>query len=353
MANRRYTTRESVKGYLEAVGVAKNPLIDNHIDAATETIERELRRRFIPFTATKKYNWPQENGQSGVLHLDHGLISLSGLTSQNGAVTVNTGEVFLEPVNEGPPYTRIELDKASTDANTEFAAGESTQRAIAVTGSWGDCADTVTAGTVTSGLASSASATSMVCSDGSLIGVGDTLLIESEQLFVSERTAVSGGVGALLGADFAANTSARLLELATPSTVFVGEVLLVDSEKMLVEAVSADGVTVTRAYDGTTLAAHSTGAQGYTHRQLTVVRGVNGTTAATHANSTAMSKYQPPADIQALCRAEAIFNYEQDESGHTGVVGGVEGGVNVRPKALSMMWESARCKYLTRLAMVL
>jgi hypothetical protein len=345
-----YTTREKVKAALEVAGTDANAAIDQHIEGASREIDRILGRRFLPKTQTRRYRWPQGNGAGQVLYLDEDLISVSGITSENGDVTVPVGEVFLEPGNDGPPYSRIEIDTSTTDANAAFAAGDTPQRAVAVTGSWGYTAANITAGTVTSGLASDASATSFVCSNAALIDVGDTLLIESEQLFVSERGTFDSTAN--LAGDLTANKAGTLVTLSA-ALVNAGEVILVESEKMYVQSVSSTALTVVRAFDGTTLAAHTGTLDVYVYRTLTVERGVNGTTAATHANSTAISKYQPPLDIQALCRSEAIFNYQQDESGQTGVVGGADGGVNVRPRSLEAQWDRAKVSYLRPLARVL
>jgi len=354
-----YIGREAVKAAVEIKGADADAIVDRHIEAASRRIDKELGRRFIPWSETRYFRWPQDPGWATrnrpgqVLLLDEDLLAVddSGLKSENGTVTVPDDEYFLEPVSEGPPYSRIEIDQATTDPDAGFAAGDTPQRAIQVTGSWGYCEDTVAAGTVASGLASDAAATTFVCSDGSLVHVGHTLLIESEQLFVSGRGTADTGCdtnGALTG-DIAEKT----VTVTDGTKVKAGEVILINAERMYVESVSGNDLSVRREYDGTALAAHEDAQDVYAFRTLTVVRGVNGTTAATHENGTAINRYAPPADIVALCLAVAIANYEADKGGRTGVVGGGEGAVRMARDPLAALWETAKRDYGRSIAKVL
>lgn len=349
-----YTSREKVKAALDASTAINDTLIDQHIEAASRMVDARLGRRFIPKTETRYYRWSQFNGKGGVLYLDEDLLSVStnGITSQNGSVTLAATDYLLEPINQ-PPYRRIEIDASSTASTAEFAAGDTPQRAIAVTGSWGYDNDTVTAGTVASGLASDATATSMVCSNGSLVDVGDTLLIESEQVFVSERTFAALGSILVNDASITLAINDQTITVDGSHGILAGEVIKLDSEEMKVLSVSGNNLSVIRAWNGTTLAAHADDTAVQINRTLTIQRGVNGTTAATHANSTAASRYRVPGDIEALCRAQAVHNYMQDQSGQTGVVGGAESAVNVRPVAVKGLWTAVERAYMRPLAGVL
>src|SRR3546814_15641842 len=62
---------------------------------------------------------------------------------------------------------------------------------------------------------------------------------------------------------------------------FVGELILIDSERMRIVDITGNNLTVVRAYDGSTLAAHSLGADVYVYRRLTVERCAPGPPAAT------------------------------------------------------------------------
>lgn len=329
-ATRWYTTREAVKAAVKINGATLDALIDSYIESASEDIERNLGRRFIPYVATKYFYWPQRTQvqylrwpQTGditsyyILKLDEDLLSVSALTKDDTDLTaIDSSKFFLEPSNIGPPYQRIELD-ISTDAF--FSYQNTPQRSIRVTGSWGFSNATKVAGALAVAV-SDTTGTSINVTDASLVGVGDTLLIDSEQAFVSGRSALT--TTATLSGNPTAAVNDVTIGVSNGALVKVGEVILVDSERMYVHDVAGNNLSVDRAYDGSVLAAHSLGATVYAYRTLTVVRGINGTTAATHLSAAAVSKYAPPADIADLCRAEAIAHHEQGRGGWTGVMGG-------------------------------
>jgi len=340
-----YTSRELVKAAASIIGTDHNAIIDAAIEAASREIDRLTNRRFIPITATRYYDWPHSAGPSPyVLLLDEDLLSASLLTKEgDDATEIVDTDYFLCPANV-TPYQWIEIDLASS---AFFASKDTHQRQIHVTGSWGYCNDTVTGGTVTSGLAASAAATSFVCSNAALIDVGDTLLIESEQLFVSERAA--NDVGKNTNGALTASQSETTVTLEASHGVNAGEVILVNAERMYVESVSGNVLAVKRAYDGTTLAVHSDAQDVYVFRTLTVVRGVNGTTAATHANATAISKYRPPALIRKLCKALALADDELSRGGWTGSIGSGEGVKESRMTALNALKDDVRKQYRRRI----
>jgi hypothetical protein len=217
--------------------------------------------------------------------------------------------VFLEPNSLGPPYNRLEIDKSTRSA---FAAGTTTQRAIAVTGTFGYCDTTESAGTLAAAV-STTSATALTVSDSSLIGNGDTIKVDSERMLVTGRTMTTTSqtlltpVGALV--------SDVTLAVTTGSSYAVGETLLLDSERMLVVDISGNNLTVKRAWDGTVLAAH-TGSTIYAPRLLTVTRGLTGTTAATHLNAAAVSRQTVPVPIKDLTIAYALVRFLQETSGY-------------------------------------
>jgi hypothetical protein len=96
------------------------------------------------------------------------------------------------------------------------------------------------------------------------------------------------------------------------------EVLLLDSERMLITDVSSV-LTVKRAWDGSTLAAH-TAPTVYAARTLTVQRGALGTTAATHASAAPAYRWDPPGPVNALTIAEAMEQLLQEQAGYSRTV---------------------------------
>jgi hypothetical protein len=341
-----YTTREVVKRALGITGADRDTLVDETIEAVSGDIVNAHHRRYIPKTETRKYAWPQPGAsQKFILYLDEDLLSVSSLTKDGSDVTaIASGDFSLEPTNLGPPYSRIELDLSGT---AFFSAKDTPQDAIRVTGSWAFSNDTKAAGTVDDSGGINTTDTTLEISDASKVDVGDTLLVETEQLFVSERA--TKDTTANVTTSLTADASNVTVVVNTGSLVKKGEVILVDSEKMLVTDVTGNNLTVQRAYDGSTLAAHSQPIDVYAYRSLTITRAVNGTTAATHADTTAITKYQPPAKIRELARAEAIAHYTAEKGGWTGVVSAGEAAIETRMKALGDLRQQVRRQYGRRL----
>jgi hypothetical protein len=309
-----YATRDQVKRAGGLFGSDRHPIIDRTIEAVSDAISRQTRRNFIPKTATKLFRWPQRfSTNSTTLWLSDDLLSITTLKTQaqnTSPTTISSSDYFIEPNEYGPPYDRIEIDESST---ASFESGDTQQRSISVLGSWGYSDNTSSAGTVVSGLSSDSAATSMVISDGALIDVGHTLLIESEQIFVTGVTSAAEPNSDLLDGALTADRS-ETVTVDSGSRYTVDEVILVDAEQMLITGISGNVLTVIRAYNSTTLAAHSNNQAVHVFRTLTIERGVNGTTAATHANSTAISKYVPEYAIQELTIAMVLAQLAQEGS---------------------------------------
>ena len=341
-----YTTRESLKRAIRLNGNENDEAVDRLIEAASRDVDNMTHRWFIPKTQTRLFRWPGTYGRGSILWMDADLLSVSTLQTkaQNSSpTTISSSDYFLEPNNTNPPYSRIEIDLSTTAA---FEAGDTPQRSISVAGSWGFSSDTISAGTVSSGLASDATATSMVCSTGSLtsgINVGDTLLIESEQLFVSEKTSAALG-SVLINGALTADKSENVI-IDSGHGVGVGEVVKVDSEEMFVRATTATTLTVERAYNGTTLSAHDDDTAVHIFRSLTVTRGVNGTTGATHANATTISAYRPPAPVRELTQAIAIASVTQ-ESGAWGRSLGTGGAAQDMGRDIDVLMKRISDQYI-------
>ncbi len=336
-ATRWYTTVEAVKAAIGIAGPSLDTLIGGYIEDGSEDVERFLGRRFIPQTAVKYFRWPQPVG--GALSLrfpDEDLIAVTQLQAaaqDSSPTTIDSDDYFVEPVNSGPPYNRIEIDLSSSAA---FASGDTPQRSIAVTGRWGYGEDTKAAGAVVGAV--DASQLTLVITDSSLIAVGDTIKIApgaaapsgslAEALFVSAKALLTAGT--TLNDTLTADQNDVTVTVVDGTKIKQGEVLTFDSERMLAESISSNNVTVERAVDGSILAAHSSGITVYAQRTLTVARAVNGTTATVHDTATTIAKYAPPADIREYVLAHAITNQHQDATNRTGVAGGDQGTVETR-----------------------
>lgn len=356
-ATRWYCTREAIKAAINDAS-SSDAQIDAKCEAASEDLERLLGgRRFIPETGTKVY-MPKSTGQAtrsdwaesenpwkyGGMSRALDIADLVALTSikidqdSDGSFAdedaVASTEYELLPRNE-TPKTRIQL----TDYGTLLSFP--VNKRVQVVGRWSYGEETKAAGALAEALDNSE--TEVQVADASKVEVGDTLLIDTEAMFVSQKSIIT--TGTTLNDTLTDSLNDVTVTLASGAAVKTGEVLLLDSEKMLVLSIAGNDVTVKRAVEGTVLAAHSTGITVYAYRSLTVVRAVNGTTAASHSDATAISKYAPPADIVELCRAMAVAHLKQDESGWTGQISGGEAGVRVRLSDLFYLRERAIQKY--------
>jgi hypothetical protein len=343
-----YTTREAVKRAVRSNGNENDEAIDRLIEAASRDVDNATHRWFIPKTQTRTFRWPGNYGRGDTLWMDADLISVTTLQTKaqdSSPTTISSSDYFLEPANTAPPYNRIEIDISST---ASFEGGDTPQRSISVAGSWGFSNDTVSTGTVASGLSSDAAATEFVCSNGSLtsgVNVGDTLLVESEQLFVTEKAAAALASIQLNGA-LTADKSENLIVDGGTHGINNGEIIRVDSEEMFVRGSTTTTLTVERAYNGTTLASHSDDTAVHIFRTLTVTRGVNGTTGATHADSTAISVYRPPAPVRELAQAIAIAAYTQEAAAYGRAIGVGDAAVEMTGRELSALMQRITGQYL-------
>lgn len=314
-----YSTLESVKGALDIKLTARTDgAVRRALEHASRDIEKRCHRRFYPQVGTRYLDWPTRDQGSWWLWLgEDELTSVTTLTADGTAIAAT--DYFLYPANaaaRGEPYTRIEIDLSSSAV---FESGDTHQRNIAVTGVFGYCADTEPAGTLAEAL--DASETAVDVSDSAAVGVGDLLLVDSERMVVTGKSQLTTGQTLQTPMTAAANNDAAAV--SNGAAFAAGEVVTLDTERMLVVDVVGNTLTVKRAWDGTTLAAH-TGSTVYALRTLTVERGALGTTAATHATATAVYRHVAPGPVRELCEAEAINTVLSKTSGYSRVVGSGE-----------------------------
>jgi hypothetical protein len=297
-----------------------NRQIDRAIQSTARIIEGQCHRVFYPNDASYFWDWPNyAYAYPWRLWLDQwDIVSLTALESPVGT-SISTANVILYPLNKKPghPYTRIELDRSTTAA---WGAAATPQKSIKVTGTFGFTAD-MDAITTLSAAISSAGATTCTVADSSQAGVGDLLIIDSERLLVSDKTMASTGIA--FSGPSTASASDNVVAVPDGTQFAVGEVLLFDSERMLVTDIKANNLTVKRAWDGTVLAAHTSG-NIYAPRQLTVLRGQFGTTAATHSSAATVNRHRPPSLIRDLAIAESANRVLQETGGYSRTEG--EGG---------------------------
>jgi VCBS repeat-containing protein len=344
VAEPTYCSREDVQRAPDFKNsLLTNAIVDRALQSASRDIEGHLHRIFYPYDTTFKWDWPNfQYAYPWRLWFDQwDLVSATQVQSPNGTV-IPLGNVIFRPVNRKPgwPYTYMEIDRSTTSV---FTAGATPQLSIWVTGTWGFSADTDAAGTLAAAV-SSTTATAVTVSDGSQMGVGDLLIIDSERMLVQDRaTAATGLTQSGTGCS---TVSAADVTLATTGTgsLFAGEVILLDSEQMLITDMTNSVATVKRAWNGTVLASHSSAAV-YAYRLLTVARGQLGTTAATHSNAAPVSRHRVPSGIRELAIAECVVRVAQMSGGWQAETG--EGG-SAHPAAgagLAEKWDEAVTTY--------
>lgn len=178
-----YSTPARVKNRL-SIG---DTLDDAAILAALETVSREIDRycgrRFYVELATRYYG-----AHSGCLRVDD-LLAVTSLKTDTGGDRTYTDvwaltDYDLDPPNallESPPepYTRIHL---APHGNYRFS---SDRRGIQIVGKWGYYEVLETVGSLLAEVADTAE-TALDIADGQAFDIGETLLVDSEQLYVTD-----------------------------------------------------------------------------------------------------------------------------------------------------------------------
>lgn len=337
-----YVTREMLKASLDVKETARNNAqCDLAIQAAAQAVEGQLNRRFYPVDTTRYFDWP--NWQSAApwrLWLDAWELAGPATSVTSGGIAIPLDKCFFEPVNSGPPYTSLELNRSTSAA---FGNGPTPQRDIAITGPFGYNLDSAPAGALAAAVTDT-TGTTITVANGAAAGVGDVIVIGAERMLLADKaTAATGQTQQGSGCSTTSGADATLA-VANGAAIFAGETLQLDSERMLAVDVTGNNVTVKRGWDGTTPAVHSA-ATVYALRAWTVTRGAFGTTAATHLISTAISRYTPPALITQLALAEAENNLLQGQSGYARTVGTAENERPMSGQALADIRKQAMYAY--------
>lgn len=332
MARNFYVTREEVYEARDFKGSTVSArAIDSAILAASRSIDILLDRRFYPTTATKYFNAP--TGTVLWLDVPDALISATSVTS--GGVAISSDDYFLEPVNYGPPYNRLELDLGG---NGTFTTAGTTQRQVAITGVWGYNVDTEPVTTLASSPGSST--TYVDVADSSAVGIGSLIVIGTEYLEVTDKQLVDTGQNAS-----AMDAKSSTVTITGVTGVNAGEIIQIDSEQMRVTSVSGTTLTVERAYGGSVLASHALDSDIYVYRRLVASRGVNGSTAAMHGWGNTVSKVVYPADIVELCLAETLNTLSQRKAEYGRTIGSADNLVEARGAALGQLRAAAVKNY--------
>lgn len=330
MGTPTYATREAVKRALQSLGSRDNSEVDEALQGGVDDILDLTKRLFYPRVVSLKFPWPdidQPALQALWLDPSEELISITTFTS--GGVVVPTPNLYLEPVNQGPPYDQVAINRAT---NSSLVASGSGQRSIQIDGVAGYRLSYRPAGALAEDLDSSE--TGVDITDSNAVGVGDLLLVDSEWMIVTEKDWLA--TGQTLQTPVGANHNERTLAVTTGSAFKKGEYLLLDAETVEVTGIAGNNLIVTRAVDGSVLAAH-TGSTIFALRTATVERAALGSTAAAHTNGTAIQRFAAPSLVRQYNIAAAVDTLLQQRSGYSRTVGSGDAERNASGAALSRL----------------
>lgn len=321
-----YASREMIKRALDINETARvNEQVDRLLLSSSRMIDGTLHRTFYPRFST----FQLEEGETWLD--DREVISLISL-SYNG-VPVPTNDYVLKPFS-GPPYNRIEL-------------GGSTSSAIRMGGSlsgyamFGYTLDLQPVGILLGSINDSTESLSV--SNGSSIGVGDLLRIDSEYLLVYGRTWIDSAQDLQTG--LVASTGNVTVSVDDASTFSIGETITIGVETMWIVDIIGDALAVRRSWDGSVLAVHDVGSKVYVNRGLAVRRSSIGSTGNAHTSGTEVYQWVPPSLITQLSVAETLNAIEQEQSGYARVVGSGDRATEPSGAGLSDVRDRARTAY--------
>jgi hypothetical protein len=309
MPDRLYCTLEEVITDLEEPGMRDTTTLLAFIRAASDFIDRR-GGRFIPFTEALSLDGP-----GGKMLWVPPLLAVTALSNDGTAVA--SDQYVLYPRNrhwENGPYTRLDIDP---DASA-LTAWPYEADILLLTGRWGLYDEDIATGATVSNNPLASDGTSLVVSNGALLSPGMVLLIETEQLLLTDYGSPTDST-ANLAEDLDASEEA--VDVNTGSLLNVGELIRVDLEQMRVLDIASNTLHVLRGYNGTVRTTHSSGADVYAYRTFDVERAISGTTAAAHVQTTAIRRYRPPFDINYLARQMAGLMWKKKRSQWAGKVG--------------------------------
>lgn len=338
-----YATREQVKRALDSAETARNNAqVDRAIAAASRSIEQQCHRHFYPWDGTRYKGFrPWYDGSSSwrMWLGEDELVSLT--TFAAGGDTISASDYFLEPANSGPPYTSIEIDLSSS---ATLSAGDTWQRSIALTGTFGYWDEQEQVGTLADNLDASLSDTCTVTwTDPADIGVGSILKVGDERMIISEVSFVDTTQN-LGGSGLAAYAAGVTVTVPDSTGFYVGEIIRIEAERMLVVDIgTSTTIIVKRAWDGSVLAAHAAAVDVYGKTGITLSRAQLGSVLAAHTTSDVVYRFVVPPGIDDLCVAESVVQLQAELGGYARAQGELSG--QPAPGGLRALREQVRGQY--------
>lgn len=301
-----YAWREHIKRALDSGETARNNArIDRALYGGARSLESLCDgKRFYPELKTVEFDWPNHSYAPTWEHWFTGDQAISIVSVVSGGVTLDSSAYNLRRADgrREPPYSFLEIDLGTTNSTGAFQVGDTWQRSLQITGWFGWRDDQLAAGALAEAVDSTE--TGVDVTNSAAVGVGALVTADSERFIVTGKQQLDTGVN--LGADLAAQNNADGVSVASGAAFAVDEIITIGTESMLIVDIVGNTLRVKRAYDGTALAAHTTGADIYAPRTLVVERHAVGTTAAAHDSGTAITVWDPVTEHRNLNIAEAV-----------------------------------------------
>lgn len=195
-----YMSLKSFKhaGTANIAGAENNAQILQLLEGTSRQIDGLLGRWFFPKIETRYFSG---NGRDCLELKNWDIISITTLKEDSDAdavyeVTWAITDYLLGPDGNDPtdatrplPYWELSVDQRSTGAQDVFLKG---QRMYQLAGKFGYCELTEAATTINEGASFGASDTELTVAAPTNIGIGDTLLIDSEYLYVTGQLVADG-----------------------------------------------------------------------------------------------------------------------------------------------------------------
>ena len=210
-------------------GTDDDGVMNSICTAASRWLDAKTHRWFYPLIETRYFDHPADATR---LLVDKDLLEISTFTTQNTETTVTSDEYFLMCADSYnlTPYDRIVLKTDGTRTRLLFSG--TMQKADAVTGTWGYHEDWSNAWQSS----------------------GDAI-------------ADVGGINATVAAVTVADADGADIFGVTPRFK-IGQTLKADDEFMYLTAISSNTLTVIRAINGSTAAAHDAAVVIYVYRPM-------------------------------------------------------------------------------------
>lgn len=214
-------------GFQNIPGTADDARLRDLIEAISRNIDAYLGREM--FSQARTLYFSGNGFWRMALPLD--LVSITSLTEDTDAndtyeTTWASTDYELWPYDASPtakidvarPYTHLEVNQRSTGVQSLFNIG---QKRFKLVGIFGYSQSTVASGSlITDGAGITATATTINVTAGTDFGIGETILIESEQIYITGIAAnaltVERAINGTTGATHALNTAISIVRHPSP-----------------------------------------------------------------------------------------------------------------------------------------